>query len=348
MADQRAFIATLYRGDTPIRDALKHVKACYGSNAFAEGTIYKIYRECAKHGVETSAIDKRTTRHHETRAEANPGLLAQVQDLIKADDRMTCEAVAEACNVSKTTAQRILSHDLGLKKVSARFVPKLLSPELKARRVDCANTFLRQWSAHQRQIITADETYLYFSTPETKRQSMAWRKSGAKPPIKAKRERSTKRVMVTVFFDAQGIIYCHYLEGNRVTMNSDVYCNVIDDMRRAWRRKRRFVAGEVLRLHHDNAPCHTSAQTVAFLAQRGIKVAPHPPYSPDLAPCDFWLFPTLKTAMGGQRFSTLEEVKAFVTSFFRDLTKRDFERCFDRWIERLEKCVQIEGNYVEK
>jgi hypothetical protein len=48
---------------------------------------------------------------------------------------------------------------------------------------------------------------------------------------------------------------------------------------------------------------------ISFLAKNSITKMDHPPYSPDLAPCDFWLFPKLKNALKGQRFANLPDLK---------------------------------------
>ena len=62
----------------------------------------------------------------------------------------------------------------------------------------------------------------------------------------------------------------------------------------------------------------------------GIKTVPHPPYSPDLAPCDFWLFPKLR----GCRYETTEEIKEAVTKVIDTLTQEDFHGAFQRLLER--------------
>jgi histone-lysine N-methyltransferase SETMAR len=63
-------------------------------------------------------------------------------------------------------------------------------------------------------------------------------------------------------------------------------------------------------LHHDNTPSHTSVLTQQFLAKNKMAVIPHPPYSPDLAPCDFVLYPKMKLKQKGSRFETNEEIQA--------------------------------------
>ncbi|GFV81807.1 putative mariner transposase [Trichonephila clavipes] len=61
--------------------------------------------------------------------------------------------------------------------------------------------------------------------------------------------------------------------------------------------------------HQDNAPAHFALSVKRFLAKHSIPVLEHPPYSPDLAPCDFYLFPKVKSALKGTRFESVEAVK---------------------------------------
>jgi len=62
-------------------------------------------------------------------------------------------------------------------------------------------------------------------------------------------------------------------------------------------------------LHHDNAPAHASLLIREFLAKQETIVVPQPPYSPDLAPADIFLFPKLKSTLKGRRFQTIVEIK---------------------------------------
>ena len=63
-----------------------------------------------------------------------------------------------------------------------------------------------------------------------------------------------------------------------------------------------------LDLHHDNAPAYASLLICSYLAKHQISVLPHPPYSSDLAPADFFLFPKFKTTLKGRRFQAIEEM----------------------------------------
>ena len=75
----------------------------------------------------------------------------------------------------------------------------------------------------------------------------------------------------------------------------------------------------------------------------GIKTVAHSPYSPDLAPCDFWLFPKLR----GCRYETIEEMKEAVTKVIDMLTQKDFYGAFQKLLEWYNKCIAAGGDYFE-
>ena len=74
-----------------------------------------------------------------------------------------------------------------------------------------------------------------------------------------------------------------------------------------------------------------------------IKTVPHPPYSPDLAPCDFWLFPKPR----GCRYETIEAMKKAVKKVIDTLTQEDFHAAFQKLLERYNKCISAGGAYFE-
>ena len=78
----------------------------------------------------------------------------------------------------------------------------------------------------------------------------------------------------------------------------------------------------------------------------GIKTVPQPPYSPDLAPCDFWLFPKLKEKLRGCRYETIEEMKEAVMKIIDALTQEDFDGAFQKLLEWY-KCIGAGGDYFE-
>jgi len=100
-------------------------------------------------------------------------------------------------------------------------------------------------------------------------------------------------------------------------------------------------------LHHDNAPAHNALSVKRYLAKSNIPVMEHPPYSPDLAPCDFFLFPKIKSALEGTRFESVDAVKAKATQLLNSLTQDDLHHCFQQWKIRMERCRDWGGDYIE-
>ena len=145
------------------------------------------------------------------------------------------------------------------------------------------------------------------------------------------------------FFDSTGMIYMHWVPtGQRV--NTEYYVAVLREFRKRFRRTRPalFKSGQ-WHFHQDNAPVHNSIIVTDYLTKIGIKKVPRPPYSPDLAPCDFWLFPKLR----GCRYETIEETKEAVTKVIDTLTQEDFYGALQKLLERCNKCIAAGGDYFE-
>ena len=126
------------------------------------------------------------------------------------------------------------------------------------------------------------------------------------------------------------MIYVHWVATGQ-TVNKEYYVDVLRDFRKRFRRKRRalFKSGQ-WHFHQDNAPVHNSILVTDYLTKMGIKTVPHPPYSPDLAPSDFCLFPKLKEKLRGCRYETIKEMKEAVMKVIDTLTQEDFHGAFHK------------------
>nr|CAH7722444.1 unnamed protein product [Callosobruchus chinensis] len=97
----------------------------------------------------------------------------------------------------------------------------------------------------------------------------------------------------------------------------------------------------------NNAPAHNALSVKQFLAKKSIPVLEHPPYSPDLALCGFYLFPKIKSSLKGTRFESVEDVKEKTADLLKRLTRHDMQHCFEQWKTRMQRCIDREGEYVE-
>jgi hypothetical protein len=133
--------------------------------------------------------------------------------------------------------------------------------------------------------------------------------------------------MLIAFFDAEGLVHHEFLP-QRQTMHQTVYVTVLQRLQDAARRKlpHKLSSGTWL-LHHDNAPCLAALSVREFLAKHSIPVVPHPPYSPDLAPCDFFLVPRLKSTLKGERFQDVAEIQPNTTRQLQAIRKQAYHIC---------------------
>ncbi|UYV68154.1 hypothetical protein LAZ67_5003213 [Cordylochernes scorpioides] len=196
-------------------------------------------------------------------------------------------------------------------------------------------------------VITGDEAWVYGYDVETKAQSSQWKLPHELRPKKARQIRSNVKALLRVFFDCRGVVHHEFLPQGR-TVNKEYYLQVMRNLREAIRQKRPDLwKNKNWLLHHDNAPAHTSLLVRDFLAKNNTLMNTQPPYSPDLAPCDLFLFPKLKKPMKGRRYATLDEIKTASKEELKKILKNDFLKCFEDWKNRWHKCIISHGDYFE-
>ena len=117
-------------------------------------------------------------------------------------------------------------------------------------------------------------------------------------------------------------------------------------MVQALRKKRTYLAANLdqVILHQDNAPAHTPQTTQLELDLLGFECLKNPPYSP----MDFVVFPYIKSFLCGQRFNDLPELRLEVMNIILNMKTEQSEKIFDDWLKRCKKCVELNGDYVEK
>ena len=160
----------------------------------------------------------------------------------------------------------------------------------------CGWTFLNASKMTKKKFLkhvrTGDETWIFEYNPDTKRQSSEWHRSNSPRPKKAKMSKSKIKTMLICFFDSQGVVHKEFRPQGQ-TVHKQYYREFPERLRKRVHRVRPEIV-DTWMLHHDNAPCHTSISVNEFLAKKDISMVPQPPYSPDLSPCEFFLFPKLK------------------------------------------------------
>ncbi|UYV62958.1 hypothetical protein LAZ67_2002617 [Cordylochernes scorpioides] len=206
----------------------------------------------------------------------------------------TDENLEQDTGISKTTIGRIVTEDLKLKKTPAKFIPRFLTNEQKLCRLATCEDMMEMTRTDPEwkdKIITGDETWVYGYDPETKPQSAEWRGQ---------------------------------------TVIKEMYLGILRRLREAIRKKRpeKWTNGGWI-LHHDNARPHTAHLMTSFLAKNGTQILLQPPYFPDIAPNDFFLFPKLKAVLKGRHFDTRDDIIEKSRLALKSIPKEAYKNCFD-------------------
>ena len=131
-------------------------------------------------------------------------------------------------------------------------------------------------------------------------------------------------------------------------VTADWYVNhCLPKIFQAWCKRRSRTGVRGLLFHHDNASALTAAVTLDCLTSSDTQLVTHPSYSPNLAPCDLFLFPSVKRQMKGKQFQNAKDSRAFFEGVILDIPQSMCSDVIDSWIERTVKCVQGEGGFFE-
>ena len=282
----------------------------------------------------------------------NDEQVSAVDAMVKEDARVTVAQIGREVGISSGSVITILHEKLQCRKVCARWVPHMLTQQQKDARVAWCHEMLRRFDKGTSnlvwEVVSGDETWIYCFDPETKQQSAEWTPIGGVPPQKFKRERSVAKQMVAVFVAKSGHVVTVPLETQRTVTAHWYVDQCLPKVLAAVADRRPRTRHRGLLLHQDNAPAHRARQTHDFLEEQRVQQVGHPAYSPDLAPCDFFVFPHVKSKLRGIRFESPEAaVQAFIRGL-EDIPSSAWSDCFAKWFQRMERCIQCDGDYFEK
>ena len=278
-------------------------------------------------------------------------VVVAVEKLIMQDRRITVNEITAAMGISHGTAHTILHEKLNMNKVSARWVPRQLTLQHKNNRLDmCASLLTRQGQDTNfiSKIVTMDESWFPLFNPETKRQSAQWKHLTSPPPQKFRVQPSNEKIMYAIFWDCRGIILAHPVPKGTTVTGTSYVDTLATKFLPAMREKRPELLVEGFCFHQDNAPPHRSHLVRQFFIDNDIELLMHAPYSPDLAPSDFWLFPNVKDPLRGKKFSSRAALGSAIYQWSLHTSTDQFAGAFTAWIERWKKCIEREGDYIEK
>ncbi|CAH1963504.1 unnamed protein product [Acanthoscelides obtectus] len=244
--------------------------------------------------------------------------------LIIEDRHVTYREIEASLKILKTSIEKILQEELGVRKLVSRWMPHLLTEEQKAARVNWCQKTLDRFnfgnSKNVYSIVSGDESWIYCYEPENKRQSAVW--------VFQDEEKPTK--MVATFVSKAG-----HTRIATIPLNKQRTLQRINPERR-------------IILHQHNASSHTAQKTRQYLTEENVELLDHPPYSPDLSPNDFFTFQKIKNSLCGQRVQSPEEAFDAFKNAVLDWPANEWNKCFENWFGRMQMCINLHGEYFEK
>jgi histone-lysine N-methyltransferase SETMAR len=216
------------------------------------------------------------------------GLESKIAELIEKNPYYSLRRMEIILGHSKHTIKKILEEKLNLHKVSTRWVPHILSPDQMQARVEIAEMMKKKLLKVKKlgfiNLITGDESWFFLNYPP----KLKWIKKGQSPPIAQNPKHFSQKVMLTLCFSANGLQVCYLLPEGK-TMNASLFIeNVLTKAEKAL-IEAEFPPEVPCIIHYDNAKIHTCSKTCEFLSGSILERLPHPPYSPDISPCDYFL-----------------------------------------------------------
>ena len=170
------------------------------------------------------------------------------------------------------------------------------------------------------EIITGDETWFYYRNIGRKASNASWVAEGETPKTVVRRSQFERKTMFIIFFRSNGMVHVDAVPRGE-TIDANYYIqNGLTPAFKELEKQRKQYGTKNIKLLHDNAKCHANEKVYNFLEKHGVKLIKHPPYSPDLAPCDFWLFDFIKRNL--ESYEDEESLLSAVTAILRNIAEK--------------------------
>lgn len=272
-----------------------------------------------------------------------------IRGLIEDDPHATCDDLEAATQLLRGTIKTIIHDHLQKVKIASRWIPYKLTSEQKRKRVKICRENLEKLESCQWRlgdIVTGDETWIYFRQIGHKQSNYTWRNKGDAPNTVVRRENfEGKRLYYSIFFKANGWVAVHALDKGQTLDRTYYIENCLQLVVKTLKKERPNSGMRGLKLLHDNAKPHVNSEVLTYLRDQEFQVMPHPPYSPDLAPCDYWLNDYIKCNLTEQK----DEDSLFeaVTKVLNNIPEEEYRKTFDKLVKRIRLFIKNKGDYFE-
>ncbi|CAF3550480.1 unnamed protein product [Rotaria sp. Silwood1] len=235
-----------------------------------------------------------------------------------------------------------------MKKITSRWVPHQLTDEQKQERVKLCRENLakfRDGSWRLCDVITGDETWIYHRQFHRKSTNASWVGEDETPTTIVRRGKFEPKNLFSIFFKSNGPVLIHAVDEGKTIDHNYYIENCLKPVVKAIWKQRKSAGTKGIKLLQDNARPHIHSDVINYLTEEGIIIMSHPPYSPDLAPCDYWLNDYIKRNLTDQPDE--KSLARTVSKVMKKIPKEEFKKTFDKLLEIMELCINNHGDYFE-
>ena len=320
------------------RKAAETAREAFGPGTTTERTAQWWFKKF-RGGDESLGDDKRCGRPSDVDND-------QLRALVEANPRTTVRELASELDVTYTTISNHLK-EIGRTKELDKWVPNELNDNQKKRRYEVSFSLLLRnkndpfldW------VVTCDEKWILY---DNRRRSAQWLEADEASRHSPKLELHQKKVMLTVWWSATGLIHYSFLNAGETIM-AEKYCQQIDEMHQKLRQPHSALVnrkGPILL--HDNARPLVAKPSLQKLNELDYETLPHPSYSPDLSPTDYHFFKHLNNFLREKCFKNLSNIKNAFSDFIATRTQDFYITGINTPVLRWQKSVDSDGAYFDQ
>ena len=335
--NQRDTIIKLTKDGLTEKEIEEQLHILFGQQAYSRKTIYKWFS--------LTKIGKENEENAKSGPKPDEQLISRILQILDEDPYVSTREIADTLNENESTIWRYLTRELGRVFKYSKWLPHCLNYQQKTRRMHESKELFDILTMCKkdswRNILTGDQSWFRMAYDH----EGAWLLPEDENPQMNGSKISIQKYMVTIIWGVFGFFIVDILP-HGVSYDSTYFIEHIlyplytiktQIWSETYRRK--------LWLHLDNSMVHNSQLCQTKYNEYGFKRTPHPPYSPDLAPSDFYLFGAVKNKLKGSKFTSSDELKEALIEILNAISQTERKRVFEHWIERC-KVVNIQkGEY---
>lgn len=339
--EQRKLIVEMHEKNATPEQIKNELDIQFGLHAYSISTVYRKVGllKCGKNILEDEERPGRSIDEQ---------LLYKIDQIIEEEPFASIRYIAHILNSSESTVYRYVTLYLHKIYKHTRWIPHTLTSEQKLRRVSdlklLKNILISSQKTKWHNIITGDESMFSFSYGH----KGAWLNDDDERPEFNGSKIQIQKIMVTVIWGAHGVFLIDFLPEN-TSFNSSYFVEYVlsplaQKKQEIWSQSNQ----RKIWLHLDNCLVHNSKISIENTEFYGFKRPPHPPYSPDVALSDFFLFGYTKNKLKGHTFNDRDELCNAIIEIIGGIPKQKLKEVFEHWIHRCESVINTRGEYFHE